>query len=451
MNRDLKDHQVHVLHKCVTGEDGKRTNTLAVGQTFIFPRSNSAYQVQEDGSVRAQAKKFSKAERKQMKRARILDRHLATANIVEAHAAAPSLDSRLQTQDSLHASALAALPVLTEGDRLPEDIQMFPPGDAVEFTLQDYPGEKFTMKVDAAVAAKAQADLQRLLAAEAKGQGSAPFADKNHEDAEATFRPVEIYWAGNDPKSGGVRVKAEWTPFGASLVRAKAFKYFSGNFLFNKTAKKFLGLINENIGGLVNRPGFAAQQAFARADSSKTTNQKKDMTTEDIKSAITEALAPVVNRIDTLEAKAKGATAAATAAELDKDPVIVSLEARIKGLESNTNETVKASAKATVATLGVKAGRIAAQDADTIAFWETSIAANAKAADALAKMPVNPAFAASGAAGGTSTATTGEHEFVGLVAAKAKAGKSKADAVAEAIAENQTAYTSWLKAGAGKL
>jgi hypothetical protein len=376
---------------------------------------------------------------------------LQQRGIIVAHAAAPSTLHSPSSSAELRASALAALPIMAEGAALPEDIQMFPPGDAVEFTLQDYPGEKFTMKVDESVAAKAQADLQRLIAAEAKGQGSAPFADKNHEDAEATFRPVEIYWAGNDPKTGGVRVKTDWTPFGASLVQAKAFKYFSGNFLFSKTAKKFLGLINENIGGLVNRPGFAAQQAFAKADSSNINNKTKDMTTEDIKSAITEALAPVVNRIDTLEAKAKGATAAATAAELDKDPVIVSLEARIKGLESNTNETVKASAKATVATLGVKAGRIAAQDSETIAFWEGAIAANAKAADALAKMPVNPAFAASGAAGGTSTATTGEHEFVGLVAAKAKAGKNKADAIAEAIAENQAAYTSWLKAGAGKL
>jgi hypothetical protein len=166
---------------------------------------------------------------------------------------------------TLKAHALAALPNVAVGE-LPTDIQMFPPGEAVEFTLQDYPGETFTMTVDEAVAAKAQADLERMQAAERAGRAAAPFADKNHEDAEATFRPLRIFWAGNDPKAGGVRVQAEWTPFGAALVKAKAFKYFSGNFLFSKTARKFLGLINENIGGLVNRPGFAAQQAFAKAD-----------------------------------------------------------------------------------------------------------------------------------------------------------------------------------------
>ena len=352
--------------------------------------------------------------------------------------------------NALHAQALAALP-LFEGDALPADIQMFPPGDEVEFTLQDYPGETFKMKVDATVAAKAQADLERLMAAEQQGRGSAPFADKNHEDAEATFHPRKIYWAGEDPKAGGVRVAADWTPFGAQLVKAKAFKYFSGNFLFNRSTKKFLGLINENIGGLVNRPGFASQQAFAKADASTNNNQQDMITKEEVSQIITEALKPLGERIVTLEAKAKGAPGTEA---LDTNPIIVSLEARLKGLETNTNETVKASAKATVETIGVKAGRIAAQDKDTIAFWEGAIAANAKAADALAKMPVNPAFTAAitnGSNGGTATGTQGEHEFVQLVAAKAKAGKGKADAIAEAIAENQTAYTSWLKAGAGKL
>jgi hypothetical protein len=165
---------------------------------------------------------------------------------------------------TLRAQALAALPE-PRGNDLPADIQVFPPGDAVEFTLQDYPGEKFTMTVDASVAAKAQADLEKLQAAALAGRGSKPFADKNHEDAEATFHPVRFFWGGNDPKTGGVRVATNWTGFGASLVKARAMSYFSGNFLFNKLANKFLGLINENIGGLVNRPGFASQQAFAKA------------------------------------------------------------------------------------------------------------------------------------------------------------------------------------------
>ena len=166
---------------------------------------------------------------------------------------------------TLRAQAYAALP---DGNDLPGDIQIFPPGPAVEFTLQDYPGEKFTMRVDAAVAAKAQADLVKLQAAAASNKGAKPFADKNHEDSEATFHPQRIYWAGDDPRTGGVRVVTSWTGFGAALVKARAMSYFSANFLFNKVAGgvgTFLGFINENIGGLVNRPGFASMQAFAKA------------------------------------------------------------------------------------------------------------------------------------------------------------------------------------------
>lgn len=363
------------------------------------------------------------------------------AAILPARAAASSL-SNLPSSDSLAAHALAALPDLA-GDALPTDIQVFPPGRGVEFTLEDYPGERFQLDVDASVAARAQAELERLLEAERQGKASAPFADKNHEDAEATFHPVKFFWAGDDPRQGGVRVQTQWTPYGAALVRAKAFKYFSGNFLFNPSTKKFLGLINENIGGLVNRPGFASQQAFAKADAS-TTKTTDTMTDKEIQDAITNGLTaglkPVITRLDTLEAQARGGTAPQTqpqpGAGADADNKIITLvQTALKPLtddvkalqEANTN-TVMAAAKATVQTIGIRGGRIAAQDADTIKFWEESIAANAKAADALMKMPVNPALStvvANAGAGGTASGTgnAGEHEFV--IKARAHAEKHK--------------------------
>lgn len=77
MNRDLANHQVQVLHK--RNDEGE----LAVGQTFRF-NSGSAYQVQSDGSLRSHKVKLSKAERKQAKRARQLDRHLSHANLCQA-------------------------------------------------------------------------------------------------------------------------------------------------------------------------------------------------------------------------------------------------------------------------------------------------------------------------------------------------------------------------------
>jgi hypothetical protein len=213
--------------------------------------------------------------------------------------------------DTIYASALAALPGAEEADAshadtpLPTDIQVFPPGQAVEFTLQDYPNQTFQMDIDESVAEKANADLQTLLAKAGRGEGALPFADKNHEDAEATFRPLRYFWGGKDPKKGGVRVVPDWTPFGAALVKAKAFKYYSQNFLFSRAKKKFLGLINENVGGLVNRPGFSTQAAFAKADSALTPIE--DMTTEDceaiaraVGAAVATALVPLADKITSL-------------------------------------------------------------------------------------------------------------------------------------------------------
>ena len=68
----------------------------------------------------------------------------------------------MNTLDTIYASALAALPEIGTDGALPADIQVFPPGKKVPFTLQDYPGEHFEMDVDASVAAKACASCSRV-------------------------------------------------------------------------------------------------------------------------------------------------------------------------------------------------------------------------------------------------------------------------------------------------
>jgi hypothetical protein len=216
----------------------------------------------------------------------------------------------MRNTDTIHASALAALPEVGSDGVLPADIQVFPPGRGVRFTLQDYPGQEFEIDVTPEVAVKLDTDLQALRARATSGAGSAPFADKNHEDAEATFTPVRYFWGGDDKVKGGVRLVPDWIPFGAALVRAKAFKYFSQNFLFSKAKKKVLGLINENVGGLVNRPGFATQAAFAKAATPLTSNEINTMTTDELNKIITTALKPICEKIDALEASAKANGAA---------------------------------------------------------------------------------------------------------------------------------------------
>lgn len=292
------------------------------------------------------------------------------------------------------AMALAAMPELNSDGSLPEDIQVFPPGKAMKFTLQDYPNQEFAIDVDASVAAKANADLQAMIARASAGQGSMPFADQNHEDAAATFTPSRYFWAGKDPKTGGVRLAGEWTPFGAQLVRAKAYRYFSACFNFSKSRKKFLGLLNENVGGLVNRPGFATQAAFAKAaPSTPTTKEPTTMDANEFKQIVDDALKPINAKITALETAAIPARAAADATATSEALTKIVVDAmkpvteQLAVFKKTQEDTVKAQAKATV---GKYVGRIglAPQDTDSIDFWEKQVIADPVGAEKqLQKLP----------------------------------------------------------------
>jgi len=352
--------------------------------------------------------------------------------------------------DSILASALAALPDVGSDGALPADIQVFPPGKAVKFTLQDFPGQEFSMDVDAGVAAKANADLQNLLVRASAGQGSEPFADKNHEDAEATFHPARYYWGGEDPKTGGVRLVPEWTPFGASLVRAKAFKYFSQNFLFSKGKKKFLGLINENVGGLVNRPGFATQAAFAKAAAPSTNNQDT-MTKEEIGQIVAEALKPFGDKITALEAKAKAAEATTTVvpAKAAADATMVdAINAALKPVtdqlavfKTQQQDALKAQAKAAVAKYVGRVG-LAPQDTKAIEFYEKNYLADpAGTEEQLGKLPARAGaqrYTTSGAGTITGTSAATEPEDVFMAKAKAFGADNKLDGADAIVAYART-------------
>jgi hypothetical protein len=108
----------------------------------------------------------------------------------------------MTARDIICAYALAALPEIGSDGDLPADIQVFPPGKDVPFTLQDYPGQQFFADIDGTTADRLNTDLQNRLARAQAGNGSLPFADKNHEDAEKTFTPLRYFWGGDDPVKG---------------------------------------------------------------------------------------------------------------------------------------------------------------------------------------------------------------------------------------------------------
>ena len=320
---------------------------------------------------------------------------------------------------------------------VPANIQWMPPGRHTVWP--DGFEAPFDIEVTARLAEAANAQLQVMRQAAAQGKGNWPYGDFNHEDGEQSFEAVEFFWGGEDPKSGGVRLRVNWSASGEQKVKGKAFRSFSPSWRLHKDTHEFLG-IGLNVGGLVNRSAFKFIQAVARGNraeglgdpgASEITKAKGGMT-ENEKTEITNlicgamkpiadqvgALAKLPERIQALELKveAKGK---------EKSPEVVSLEARVKVMEDAGVNVLQANAKRTVEEIGVKAGRIASQDKDTIEWWTKQIAADAKAVDALGKMPVNPAFVQvvqAGASGTTASANgEGSCEFIAKAKEYAKA------------------------------
>lgn len=317
---------------------------------------------------------------------------------------------------------------------LPDHIQWMPPGKHTIWPENSE--EPYTVDITEEIAAKANAQLQEMRQVAARGEGNFPYIDFNHEDREQSGEPLEFFWGGDHPKEGGVRMRVRWSDPGAQGIRGRAFRSFSPSWVMRGTTHQFLG-VGLNVGGLVNRSAFQAIQAVARGRAaSKPTDQERNNMTEaekrEISEMITGAVKPLTDQITVLAKlpdRIAGLETKVNAKEggdegITKDPTIVSMEARIKSLETGSQEAVQANAKRTVEELGIKAGRIAAQDKDSIEFWEGAIATNAKAADALAKMPVNPAFqkvVAGNGSAGTTTGTEGEHAFIVKAREHAKA------------------------------
>jgi hypothetical protein len=155
---------------------------------------------------------------------------------------------------SAHLVHARALP---EG--LPADIQFMSPG---EQTLTCNVGGKpktFTTNITRDTATILERDRKRMAVAAGRNQGDLPYIDLNHNDEEAAGRVTEIYWAGDDPLTGGVRARVEWTAAGEAALRGKLYRRFSPSFLMDE-AGNIVGLPNENLGGLVNRAAFKSIQ-----------------------------------------------------------------------------------------------------------------------------------------------------------------------------------------------
>ena len=154
--------------------------------------------------------------------------------------------------------------VASSGDVLPDSIQWMPPGRHAITAVKD--GEPFEMEleVNEALARRVAAMLEHYRDKAARAEGDLPFFDFNHNDAEASAHPLQMYWAGDDPRQGGIRARLQWTGAGADAIQRRTFRRFSPQFLTDDD-KNVIG-VGINMGGLVNRAAFRNIQPIWASD-----------------------------------------------------------------------------------------------------------------------------------------------------------------------------------------
>lgn len=277
---------------------------------------------------------------------------------------------------------LASSSALTGADA---EIQYMPPGRHKISPLGPE-GAPVDMEVtvDEQLAQRLEAERARLQAEADAGRGDEPFLDFNHDDGPASAHPKEFFWGGDDPVTGGIRVRLEWTNDGRAAVEGKAFRRFSPAFLADEETDDIVGL-DVNMGGLVNRAAFRTIQKLAATTTPTTTTI---MDPNKLQAQLTDLEA----RLASLEEE--NTTLKARATELEEEN---------KTLKATVAETEEARAKEAV-DVAAKEGRIA-PDPEVKDKWVKAIRADKDATTLLAGLPVNPAFKtvvrATGAAPGT--------------------------------------------------
>jgi hypothetical protein len=345
-------------------------------------------------------------------------------------------ESQIWARDSL------SLP-LSLGGTVPNDIQWMPPGEHQITALKSGEPVTLTVRVHAGTAERMNRLLQDLRAKAAAGAGDYPYFDFNHDDGEASGRPLEFYWAGDDLKTGGVRAKAEWSDRTQQSLSGKVpgFRRFSPSFTVDAAGEVTGAPLN--MGGLVNRAAFKTIQPIVAGGTAPPGDANQRKANMDTAEKLAADLAAANQRITELQTQLSKAQSEDLIKA--KDGEITTLKAKITTLEGQVSAGAKASAKAIV-DAAVKAGKLAPQNTTIQEKWINAIAADPSLAETLNAMAPNPALGtvvAAGAPAGTVTqgAVSGEHQFV--VKAKAFAAQQKitfADATSQIAGAEPALY-----------
>ena len=274
----------------------------------------------------------------------------------------------------LHAAFSNAL---AEGSELPADIQYMPPG---RHRIRASQGGK-PVSVEVAVSASTAAVLQTFLAAKmtaaAESREDRPFFDFNHEDREASAWPTEFYWAGDDPQTGGVRARIEWSDAGKRAVEGRTFRRFSPTFHLDASGHVTGSEIN--MGGLVNRAAFKRIAPLFAAAPVDTAHEQPLMQT----------LISTLRSLSLVEASAT--EEADLVSQVSRS--VSALKSQVSDLQASLATQARQRAESLV-DAAVHAGRLPAKDTDARGFWvDALIRDEAKAVKALDALTVNPVLA----------------------------------------------------------
>jgi phage I-like protein len=260
------------------------------------------------------------------------------------------------------------------GDELPEDIQYLPPGQHdITATKNGKPAE-LTLTVTARTANLLQKSFDKITS----GDREQIFIDFNHDDKEASAWVTKFYWAGDDPETGGVRAKVQWTSKGEEALEGRNYRKFSPTFTLN--SKGEIDGTTLNAGGLVNRPAFKdiTPIVASEGDNYKTDSQMIDEE-KDKKPIASQEEEPKKDETSAMDKLA------------EKDEEIKSLKAKIKAMEEDKKKEQEVAAQSAV-DKAVEDGRIPPKDEKVKAKWVSILEHDPDAVMALNALPVNPAF-----------------------------------------------------------
>lgn len=278
---------------------------------------------------------------------------------------------------------------------LPDSIQWMPPGPQDITPSVNGQPKRLRFTVQPQHAAMLNERLQQLRDDAKAGIGDEPYLDFNHDDQARSAEGLEFYWGGEDPKTGGIRLRVAWSGAGKEAVTGRTYRRFSPQWDFDKFSHEPKS-IGTNLGGLVNRAAFKnIAPVIAKDGGASTSTHTNQMDRDEFVKIVGDALKPTNDRLTQLESRLPApATAAATATAAQPnigDQIQTAVAAamkpvmdQIKSVETNA---VKAQAKAAIQP-HIERGAIAPNDNDTIAAYETMWTANAKVAEAqMAKLP----------------------------------------------------------------